>query len=66
MRISKRALQEEKARQIFRKADSSYPLLCTRVCAYQGVTNVCFSRALFPCNKRFEIRPFVLLMTTYD
>ena len=34
--------QEEKARQIFRKTNISYPLICTRTCAYQGVRNVRF------------------------
>ena len=41
-RISKRVFQENKARQIFRKTNISYPLIRTRTCAYQGVRNVCF------------------------
>ena len=45
-RISKRVFQENKARQIFRKTNISYPLICTRTCAYQGVRNVCFSENL--------------------
>ena len=39
-----------KARQIFRKTNISYTLVCTRKCAYQGVRNVIFRkiwRALF-------------------
>ena len=41
-RISKRVFQENKARQIFRKMNISYPLIRTRTCAYQGVRNVRF------------------------
>ena len=65
-RISKRVLQENKGHQIFRKTNISYLLIRTRMCAYQGVRNVCFSewRALFSCNTRFEIRPFALLPTS--
>ena len=44
--ISKRVFQENKARQIFRKTNISYPLIRTRTCAYQGVRNVCFSENL--------------------
>ena len=40
--LSKRVLQENKARQIFRKTNISYPLIRTRTCAYQGVRNVSF------------------------
>ena len=67
-RISKRVLQENKARQIFRKTKFSYPLIRTRACVYRGVKNVCFRkicRALFPCNTSFEIRPFALLTTKF-
>ena len=42
-RISKRVFQENKARQIFRKTNISYPLIRTPACAYQGVRNVRFS-----------------------
>ena len=42
-RISKQVFQENKARQIFRKTNISYPLIRTRTCAYQGVRNVRFS-----------------------
>ena len=33
-RISKRVFQENKARQIFQKANISYSLIRTRTCAY--------------------------------
>ena len=42
MRISKRAFQENKGRQIFQKENISYPLIRTRTWAYQGVSNVRF------------------------
>ena len=45
-RISKRVFQENKARQIFRKTNISYPLIRTRTPAYQGVRNVPFSENL--------------------
>ena len=35
--------QENKACQVFRKANISYPLIPTRTCAYQGVTDIRFS-----------------------
>ena len=41
-RISKWVFQENKACQIFRKTNISYPLIRTRTCAYQGVRNVSF------------------------
>ena len=44
-RISKRVLQENKARQIFRETNISYHMIRTRACAYQGV-NVRFSENL--------------------
>ena len=44
--ISKWFFQENKARQIFRKTNISYPLICTSTCAYQRVRNVCFSEIL--------------------
>ena len=43
-RISKRALQENKTHQIFRKTNIFNPLI--RMCAYQGVRNVRFSENL--------------------
>ena len=46
VRISKRVFQENKVRQMFRKANISYPLIGRRTCAYQGVRNVCFSENL--------------------
>ena len=45
-RISKRVFQENKAHQIFRKTNISYPLIRTRTCVYQGVRNVCFPENL--------------------
>ena len=45
-RILKRVFQENKARQIFRKTNISYPLIRTRTCAYQEVRNVRFSENL--------------------
>ena len=44
--ISKRVLQENKARQTFRKPNISYPLIRTRTYAYQGVINVRSSKNL--------------------
>ena len=40
VRISNQVFRENKSRQIFRKTNVSYPLICTRMCAYQGVRNV--------------------------
>ena len=65
-RISKRVFQEDKARQIFRKTNISYPLIRTRTCVYQGVRSVRFLEhlACFVFLKhRFEISPFALLAT---
>ena len=45
-RISKRGFQENKALRIFQKTNISYPLMRTRMCAYQRVRNVCFSENL--------------------
>ena len=45
-RISKRVLQENKARQISRKMNIYYLLICTRTCVYQGVRNIRFSKNL--------------------
>ena len=45
-RISKWVLQENKARQIFRKTDISCLLIRRSACVYQGVRNVCFSENL--------------------
>ena len=41
-RISKQVFQENKARQIFERTNVSYPLIRTRLCAYQWVRNACF------------------------
>ena len=38
--ITKRVLQGNKAHQVFRKTNISYPLIHTRMCAYYGVRNV--------------------------
>ena len=65
-RISKQVFEENKARQIFRKTNISYPLIHTRTCAHHGVRIVCFSEnlAFFVFLKpRIEIRPFALLPT---
>ena len=59
--ISKQVLQENRARQIFRKITPSYAR------AYQKIL-----RALVSCNTRFEIRPlpyyrrFKTLLNIYD
>ena len=45
-RILKRVFQENKACQIFRKTNISYPLIFTRTCEYQGIRNVCISENL--------------------
>ena len=44
--ISKRVFQENKARQVFRRTNISYPLMRTRTYAYQRVRNVRFSENL--------------------
>ena len=41
-RISKRVFEENRARQIFRKKNISYPLIRTHTCAYRGIKNVRF------------------------
>ena len=45
-RISKRVFQENKAHQIFRKTNISYPLIRTLTTTYQGVRNVRYSENL--------------------
>ena len=66
-RISKRVLQENKARHVFQKTKISYPYVSyARACAYQGLEMFVLRkiwRALFSCNTRFEIRLFALLPT---
>ena len=67
VRISKRLLQENKARQNFWKINISYTLTNTRTCACQGVRNVRkIWRALFSCINRFEIRSFVILLRNWS
>ena len=44
--ISKRMLQENRERHMFRKTNISYSLICTRTCVFQGVRNVYFSEYL--------------------
>ena len=64
--ISERVLQENKAREIFRKTNISYPLVRTRARTHQGVRNARFLENLasfFSSNTRFEILPFTLLPT---
>ena len=66
--ISKRMFQENKARQIFRKTNTYYPLITTRRYEYQGVKKFIFRKiwcALFSWNTRFEIRLFALLPTIF-
>ena len=45
-RMSKQVLRENKAGQIFRKTNISYPLIRTLACTYQEVRNVRFSENL--------------------
>ena len=60
-RISKRAFQENKSHQIFRKTNISYPVTRTRTCADQGVRNVCFSENLVCCFLETPVLRFALL-----
>ena len=60
--ISKRMFQKNKACQVFRKTNFSYPLIRTRACSYQGVRNVCFQKiwpALFFLKHPFRDSPFL-------
>ena len=52
--ISKRLLQENKARQIFRKTNISYPFIRTRMCAYQGIRHVRFSDVCVSDDKTYS------------
>ena len=64
--ISKRVFQENKARQIFRKTNISYPMILTRTFASQGVKKCSFFgkfSALFSWNTSFKFRPFALSPT---
>ena len=63
-RISKRVFQENKACQIFRKTNISYPLIRTRTGAYRGIRNVRFLKnlACFVFLKHpFSHSPFCLI-----
>ena len=65
-RISKRVFQENRACQIFRKTNISYPDMHTYVRVSGCKKSLFFQkvcRALFSWNTRFEIRLFVLLPT---
>ena len=60
--ISERVLQENKARQIFRKMNISYtPIHIRACCVSRGTKCSCFF--FFFCNTSFEIHPFALLPT---
>ena len=63
-RTSKRWLQENKARQIYRKTTLFYSLLRARTFVYLEVRNTSLFeiwRALISCNNCFEICSFALL-----
>ena len=67
-RNSKRRLKENKARQIFRKTNISYPLVHTQTYMYQGERNARFSkiwRALFSFYPCFEIDLFYLITNEF-
>ena len=64
-RISKRVFPENKACQIFRKTNISYPLIRTCTRTYQGVRNFHFSENLVCFVLLKTIRFFALLPTTY-
>ena len=62
-RISKLVLQENKARQIFRKTIISYPLTRTRACAYQELRKFFFPRKFSVlCFLIASVLRFVLLL----
>ena len=61
-RISKQVFQENKAHQIFQKMNISYPVICTHMCAYQGVRNVhLFRKFDVLCFLETPVLRFVLL-----
>ena len=64
-RISKRVLQENKTRQIFRKRNISFLLIRTHVCLSGDKICSFFGKSggLFFCNTRFEIHAFGLVPT---
>ena len=58
-RISKRLFEKNKAHQIFRKTNISYPCITWwEMLVFRKIW-----RALFSSNTHFEIRPFALLLT---
>ena len=61
-RISKRVFQENKARQIFRKTNISYPLIRTRTCAYRGKKCSFFGKFDVPCFLEKPVLRFALLL----
>ena len=63
-RISKRVLQENKARQIFRNTNISYFLIPTRVYTHHGVRNISFSKNL-ACSV-FLQHPFCLCVSPFS
>ena len=63
-RILKRVLQENKARQIFRKTNISFPLIRIRVCVLGGEKCLFFGKFGAFCF-RLGIRPIALLPTLY-
>ena len=60
-RISKRAIKENKTRQIFRKINISYPLIRTRTCTDQGVRNVFSGKFGVLCLLATPVLRFALL-----
>ena len=62
-RITKRVLQVNKARSIFRKTNVSYPLIH----ASKRIRGFKFGKfgPLFSCDTRFEVHPFSLLPTNF-
>ena len=60
-RISKRAIKKNKARQIFRKINISYPLIRTRTCPDQGVRNVFSGKVGVLCLLATPVLRFALL-----
>ena len=59
--ISKLVFQENKAHQIFRKINISYPLIRTPTCAYQGVNVLFFGKSAVLCFLETPVLRFTLL-----
>ena len=59
--MAKLLLQENKARQIFRKTNISYPLIGTRACAYQGGGKCSFFKKLEFSIENLEVLLFCLI-----